>query len=115
MRYVLLIHSAEGGWDDLSDDQRAEMYRGHEKFGTELRASGKMIGGEELQPSSTATLVRHGEGKTLTSDGPFIETKEQLGGFYIIEADNTDEAIRWAAMIPATDSTTIEVRPIMEH
>jgi hypothetical protein len=114
MRYVLMIYSNEGDWERASQDDIAEMYRGHEKLGAELRAAGKMIGGEQLQPSSTATLVRQRNGNTLTSDGPFIETKEQLGGFYLIEADSQDEAIQWAAKIPSSGSTTIEVRPIVE-
>ncbi len=115
MRYVLLIHSTEGAWDTLTDDQRLEMYRGHEKFGNAVGAAGKMVAGEELQASTTATLVRHGNGATLTSDGPFIETKEQLAGFYVIEADDMDEAVKWAAMIPAGGNTTIEVRPVVQH
>lgn len=115
MRYVLLIHSTEGVWETLTDDTRVEMYRGHEKLGKELGAAGKMVAGEELQSSRMATLVRHSDGKVLTSDGPFIETKEQLAGFYVIEADDMDEAVKWAAMIPAGGSTTIEVRPVVQH
>ncbi len=115
MRYVLLIHSNESDSETMSDEQRAEMYRGHDAFGGELGALGKIQGGEELQSASMGKLVRHDGGEVLTSDGPYIETKEQLGGFYIIEADDMDEAVRWAAKIPASASTTIEVRPVVQH
>ena len=114
MRYVLLIHSTEGG-QQPSDEEIAEMYRGHERFGNELGAQGKMVGGEELQSSSSGRIVRHRDGKVVTSDGPFIETKEQLGGFYIIEAENIDEAAQWAAKIPASPTSAIEVRPVVQH
>lgn len=115
MRYVLLIHSSNDQDQAMSEEQIAEMYRGHERFGSELGALGKIFGGEELQAASAGKLVRHVHGDVVTSDGPFIETKEQLGGFYIIEADNIDEAVAWAAKIPATSTTTIEVRPVVVH
>ena len=115
MRYILLIHSSEDGNQALTEEQITEMYRGHEQFGNELGALGKIRGGEELQSATTAKLVRHDNGNVLTSDGPFIETKEQLGGFYIIEADDMDEAVKWAAKIPASATTTIEVRPVVER
>ncbi len=115
MRYVLLIHGSEQAYEELTDEMRAEMYRGHDQFGSELGVLGKIQGGAELQSAATAKLVRHRGGEVLTSDGPFIETKEQLGGFYIIEADDIEEAIQWAAKIPGTDDTTIEVRPVVMH
>ncbi len=115
MRFVLLIHSHENDNGSMTEEEIAEMYRGHEAFGQELGALGKIMGGEELQGANQGKLVRHDGGDVLTSDGPYIETKEQLGGFYIIEADDIDEAARWAAKIPATASTTIEVRPVVQH
>jgi hypothetical protein len=114
MKYALLIYSAEDE-RDLTEAEVAEMYAGHAKFGSELGALGRIHGGEELQPSATATVVRVRGGETLATDGPFMETKEQLGGFYLIEADDLDEAIHWAAKIPATATTAIEVRPIVDH
>ncbi len=72
-----------------------------------------MAGGDALEPVSTATSVRVRNGKTVTTDGPFAETKEQLGGFYIVDAENLDEAIEWAAKIPTAEFGTIEVRPLM--
>ncbi len=115
MRFVLLIHSREDGNGSMSEEEIAEMYRGHEAFGQELGSLGKIQGGAELQNASKGKLVRHDGDQILTSDGPFIETKEQLGGFYIIEADDIDEALHWAAKIPASATTTIEVRPLVEH
>jgi hypothetical protein len=114
MKYALLIFSSEDG-PQLSDAEVAEMYAGHEKFGRELGALGKIHGGAELQSSATATVVRVRSGETITTDGPFMETKEQLGGFYLIEADDLDEAMQWAAKIPATATTSIEIRPIVDH
>ncbi len=83
-------------------------------FTNELNEAGANLGGEALQPTSTATTVRVRDGKTLTTDGPFAETKEQLGGFYMVKADNLDEAIAWAAKIPGAKNGSIEVRPVME-
>lgn len=115
MRYMLMIFSGEGSAEDMSEADMMAMYEGHAKFGAELGALGKIHGGEELQPSSTATLVKVRGDETITVDGPFVETKEQLGGFYLIEADDLDEAIQWAAKIPAGPTTTIEVRPVVQH
>src|SRR5665213_2784065 len=112
MRYMLMIFSSEDPTIEFSEADMMAMYEGHAKFGSELGALGKMVGGEELQPSSTATVVKVRNGETITVDGPFVETKEQLGGFYLIEADDLDEAIQWAAKIPAGPTTTIEVRPV---
>ncbi|HVB63162.1 MAG TPA: YciI family protein [Nitrolancea sp.] len=115
MRYMLMIFASEDPTVEMSEADVMAMYAGHEKFGAELGALGKMVGGEELQPSSTATVVKVRNGDTTTIDGPFVETKEQLGGFYLIEADDLDEAIQWAAKIPAGPTTTIEVRPVVDH
>jgi hypothetical protein len=79
-----------------------------------LKASGCLRGGEALQPTSTATTVRKQGGKVITSDGPFAETKEQLGGFYMVECKDADEALKWAAEIPSVGRGSVEVRPIME-
>lgn len=114
MKYALLIYSNEDA-PQLSDAELAEMYAGHEKFGNELGALGKIHGGAELQASATATVVKIRNGQMLTTDGPFMETKEQLGGFYLIEADDLDEAIQWAFKIPESATTSIEIRPLVEH
>ena len=81
----------------------------------DLRASGKLLGGEELQPVGSATTVRVRHGETIVGDGPFAETKEVLGGFYLVEAESLDEAIEWAARIPGAGTGTVEVRPGVDH
>ena len=112
MRYMCLIYDAESrrtSW--TPEQQQAEMaayYAFNQEFGD------KIIGGEPLEPIATATTVRVRDGKAITTDGPFAETKEQLGGYYMIDAENLDEALAIAAKIPAANGGSIEVRPIME-
>ena len=86
----------------------------YEGFTKELEESGSMLGGEALQPTATATTVQVRNRETLTTDGPFAETKEQLGGFHMIQANDLDEAIAWTVKIPGAASGSVEVRPIME-
>jgi len=115
MKYALLIYDDQHSWGKLDDQTKAEIYAEYDKFGAALAEKGQMRGGEELQPTTTATTVRVKDGKTLTTDGPYAETKEQLGGFFLIECDNLDEAIEAAAQIPsAKRGGTIEVRPVAE-
>lgn len=83
-------------------------------FGKEAGGAGVMEGGAALQPTTTATSVRVRDGETMTTDGPFAETKEQLGGYYLLQCPNLDEALRWAAKIPAAKDGGVEVRPVME-
>ena len=87
----------------------------YEAFGREVTESGAMLGGEGLQPSGTATTVQVRDGQTLTSDGPFADTREQLGGYYLLDCRDLDEAIGWAAKIPGAQNGTIEVRPVMDY
>jgi hypothetical protein len=116
MKYALLIHDDESAWARMSDEDRNQLFKEYSEFGNDLVARGLMRGGEQLQPTSAASTVRVRDGKTLTTDGPFAETKEQLGGFYLIECDNLDEAIDAAARIPSTRvGGVIEVRPIVEY
>ena len=114
MKYMLLIYLAEQGWGKLTEDERQSIYAEYGKFTQEIIASGHYVDGSELHPVSTATSVRVRDGKQLTTDGPFAETKEQLGGYYLIKADNLDEAIAIAARIPSARQGTIEVRPLAE-
>jgi hypothetical protein len=90
------------------------MYAAYGTFTQELIASGVMTGGSELKPVATATTVRVRNGKTLTMDGPFAETKEQLGGYYLIDVPDLDQAIHWAAKIPSALNGSIEIRPLNE-
>lgn len=114
MKYLLLIYHAERDWSAKSEKQRQDMYAEYGKFTQEIQASGNFLAGSELAPVTTATSVRVRNGKQLTTDGPFTETKEQLGGYYLIEAKNLDEAIAIAARVPSAKAGTIEVRPLAE-
>jgi hypothetical protein len=115
MKYALLIYDDQQAWGKMDESTRAGIYEEYGKFATGLEEKGQMRGGEELQPTTTATTVRVKDGKTLTTDGPYAETKEQLGGFFLVECDNLDEAIEAAATIPSVKrGGIIEVRPIAE-
>lgn len=114
MRYILLINTDESVEAERSDEENEAVYNAYFAFSREIRESGAYITGEALQPTSTATTVRVRNGQTLTTDGPYAETKEQLGGFYMVECADLDEAIAWAAKIPGAKVGAIEVRPIME-
>ncbi|MDD9937764.1 MAG: YciI family protein [Myxococcales bacterium] len=114
MKYLALIYDAEDqGPTPGTPEFEAYMARwiAADKA---FKDAGVLVGGEALEPSSTATRVRVRGGKTETMDGPFAETKEQLGGYYVFECENLDEAIKYAAMIPVDESGTLEVRPIMD-
>ena len=110
MRYALLIYSHEPDWDGLSDDEKAAIYG--EYFAVSETAG--VVGGAELEPAATATTVRVQDGQLLTTDGPFVETKEMLGGFFLFEADDLDAALELAARIPAARrGGAVEVRPLV--
>jgi hypothetical protein len=114
MRYLLMIYGDEAGQAAMSPEEGAQMMAAYDKFGDEYGAKGVLRGGERLRPTSDATTVQVRGGQLTTSDGPYAETKEQIGGFYLIESDNLDEAVAVAAAIPAANFGTIEVRPIWE-
>ncbi len=111
MKYMLLIYSDEQAW---SDAEREHCYTESAQFTQELAAAGKYLGAGPLQPVATATSVRVREGKRLVTDGPFAETREQLGGYFLIDAGNLDEAIAIAGRIPAARKGTVEIRPVLE-
>lgn len=115
MQYLLLIYGNEGYWNNMS---RAEQEKVSQEYGDLTRSmagSGHLKGGNELDRISTATTVRVRDGKRVVTDGPFAETKEQLGGYYLVDAKDLDEAIALAARIPSGRWGSIEVRPIREH
>ena len=112
MKYLLMIYGDERGFDQMSDDERKAVYEEYDAFANELAAKGQMVGGHELQSTSSATTVRIRDGERLVTDGPFAETKEQLGGYYLVEAADVDEAIEIASRIPGAQYGTIEVRPV---
>jgi hypothetical protein len=113
MKYLLLIYENEAGFANISEAEQGKLFQEYMDYSRGIRKNGNYIGGEALQPIATATTVRQRNGKTLTTDGPFAETKEQLGGFYLVEAKDLDEAIKLASGIPAVRTGSIEVRPIM--
>jgi hypothetical protein len=115
MQYLLMIYDAEADLAKLSPTEVGKMYEDYGRFTNEIKASKNHIAGHQLQPVSTATTVRIRNGKRLTTDGPFAETKEQLGGFYMIEARDLDEAIEIASRIPSAKVGSIEVRPIVKQ
>jgi hypothetical protein len=113
MRYLLLIYTEE--WTEPpSPEAMAEQTEAYNAFGREITERGAFRAGEALHPTSSATTVRVRDGETLTTDGPYAETKEALGGFYVIEASDLDEAIEIAARIPGARHGAIEVRPIFD-
>jgi hypothetical protein len=113
MQYLLMIYSNEKQWEEISEAERNSMLAEYGAFTESIAKSGNYKAGEALEPTTTATTVRVREGKTLTTDGPFAETKEQLGGFYLIEARDLDEALAIAARVPSARVGSIEVRPIL--
>jgi|SRR4030095_7201479 hypothetical protein len=114
MKYLCLIYSEEKQRAAIPKEELENLKREYFKFTDSIRQSGQYLGGEALQPVQTAKTVRIRNGKLLATDGPFAETKEQLGGFYLIDADDLNEAVEVASRIPATRQGCVEVRPIME-
>lgn len=111
MKYMLLIYGQEDTWDD---EYRNSCYAESGELANELDRAGKLFGTSPLHPTSTATSVRVREGKRVVTDGPFAETREQLGGYYLIDAEDLDEAIGVAERIPGARTGTVEVRPVIE-
>jgi hypothetical protein len=113
MRYLALIYGDEKAPEVPGVSDWDSMMKNHGAFSEEAGPAGILLGGEALQPTSTATTIREKGDEQVITDGPFAETKEQLGGYYIIQADNLDEALKWAEKIPHPGGC-IEVRPIIE-
>ena len=114
MRYLLMIYTDETVEAKMSPEEQAAYNAAYFAFTQATRDRSAFLAGEALQSTATATTVRVRNGKTVTTDGPFAETKEQLGGYYLLNCKNLDEAIELAAMIPGAKHGSIEVRPIME-
>ena len=114
MKYLLLICHDEQAFDRLSEPERQDVYGEYRQFTRQIQASGHHLGGSQLHPAAAATSVRVRNGKRLVTDGPFAETREQLGGYFVIEAKDLDEAIAIAERVPSARVGTIEIRPVME-
>jgi hypothetical protein len=115
MKYMLLIYHDEQSWEGVTDAERQQIYTEYRNLRGQLESSGQFLSGSELQPVTTATTVRVRDGKELVTDGPFAETHEQLGGYFLIEAENLDEATSIAAKIPSARTGTVEIRPLVEQ
>jgi hypothetical protein len=116
MEYMLLIYAAPGRApaQEATEEERAAIFAEYGKFTQKAQDAGVLVASDPLQPPHTATTVRGGDGETLTTDGPFAETKEWLGGYYKLDVESIDEAIEWASQIPAVRyGGAIEVRPVM--
>lgn len=111
MKYMLLIYGEE---EALTQDAREQCYGESARFAHEVKASGQYLAAAPLHSVSTATSVRVRDGKRFVTDGPFAETREQLGGYFLVDADNLDEAIRIAGRIPGARWGTVEIRPVVE-
>ena len=114
MKYLFLIYQDEAEFEALSDAAKGAVFAGYGALEQELGPTGKRLGGEPLQPTSTATSVRVRDGVESLTDGPFAETREQLGGFYLLDCEDLDEALSWARKIPCVNKGTIEVRPVLD-
>jgi hypothetical protein len=114
MKYLCLIYENEGNWATMTKEEGDTVMKEYFTFTGDAKKSGHYIAGEALQPVASASTVRVRKGKLATTDGPFAETKEQLGGFYLIEAKDLNDAIQVASRIPAAKTGSIEVRPIMK-
>jgi hypothetical protein len=114
MKYLLMICNEEKAWDALPAAEQERVINEHLAFADDLRRRGHYLAGEALQPIATATTVRVQRGKLVTTDGPFAETKEQLGGFYLVEARDLNEAIQLAGRVPMPGFGCVEVRPVLD-
>ena len=114
MRYALLIYGEEAGRAASTPEQQKDMREAYDKYSAWLGEKGWIRGGEELHPTQQATTVRAPAGSSITTDGPFAETKEQLGGFFIIETADLDQAIEAAAACPGTQFGSVEIRPLAD-
>jgi hypothetical protein len=112
MQYLLLLYSDESGWDKLSQSEHEQAVAAYHAYTEALSKGGVLAGRNRLQPSSAATTVRVADGKSQVLDGPYAETKEQLGGYYLIDVPDLDSAIAWAARCPGANHGIVEVRPV---
>ena len=114
MKYLCLIYSDESQWPKMPEQEMGRMMSEYMAYTADIKKSGNYIGGERLQPTQTATTIRIRNGKMSTTDGPFAETKEQLGGFYLVDAKDLNDAIQIASRIPGARFGSVEVRPLFE-
>jgi hypothetical protein len=112
MEYLALIHADEAAWLGLGEEERSAVYAQYRALSEDAQAAGVLVDGAELAPVASATTVRVRNGQTLVSDGPYAEVKEALGGYFVFDCPTLDEALDWAARIPAAATGAVEVRPV---
>jgi len=112
MHYLLMIYSKEGAWEKLTPAEQQQGMAAYSAFTEALRTSGALVGSNRLKPASTATTVRINNGKAQVLDGPYADTKEQLGGYYLLDVADLDAALAWAARCPGASHGIVEVRPV---
>ena len=115
MKYLLAIYEDENGWHGLSPAEKKAGIAAYEEFMGAAAEAGVLLGGEALQPTTAATTVRVRDGERQVTDGPFVETKEQLGGYFLVDCKDLDEAISWAERIPGAQTGGVEVRPLQDY
>jgi hypothetical protein len=115
VKYLAIIYNDESLYANASPEDVGAVFAAHGKFGEDSSKAGVFLGGEGLEPTSAATTVRVRDGERLLTDGPYAETKEQIGGYYLLECKDLDDALNWAAQIPEAKTGAIEVRPIMNY
>jgi hypothetical protein len=115
MQYMFLLYGDESAWAAMSEEETAAVFAEYAKLDDYFKTRGGQIEGAELQPTSTASTVRVRDGGTLVTDGPFAETKEQLGGYFLVDCESLDDALEIAARIPGAQDGSIEVRPVVAH
>ncbi len=114
MKFMALIYGVEADWEHASEAEQASEMAAYYDYDEAASAAGVLVAGDALHPVATAKAIRVRDGERTVTDGPFAETKEQLGGYYVLECKDLDEAIEWAARIPGAKTGSVEVRPIME-
>ena len=115
MKYLLLLFGDESSWENMSEEEGQAEMAAYEAYGREAVEAGVFVAGEGLQPTSTATTMRIVGGDRVLTDGPFAETKEQLGGFYVLDCKDLNDALAWAERCPASGNGSIEIRPVMDY
>lgn len=112
MQYLLMLHSEEAGWDRMTDEQKQQGYAAYMAYGEALKKAGALLGSNRLRPSPNSTTVKIENGKPKVLDGPYVDSKEQIGGYYLIDVADLDAALSWAARCPGASHGTVEVRPV---
>ena len=112
MEYLLMLHSEEAGWDQMTKEQQQQGYAAYIAYTEALKQAGALRGSNRLRPSANSTTVRVANGKPQVLDGPYVESKEQFGGYYLIDVADLDAAISWASRCPGASHGTVEVRPV---